>query len=85
VVAGVVSGNTMTFTHPLNDFPASDLTAGYRWSKDLASFHADGQAHEGTTVSFSQGDPVDGVVTVTATISGTAVNRLFVDIEVTQD
>jgi len=36
-------------------------------------------------VSFSQGASVDGIVTVTATISGTPVNCLFVVIEVTEN
>ncbi len=84
VVAGTVSGSTMTFTHPLNDTPASDLTAVYRWSKDLSSFHGDGVEFESTTVSFSQGTPSEGMVEVTATITGTALDKLFVDIKVTQ-
>ncbi len=86
ILAGKVIGNTFTFTHPLNDSPASDLTATYRWSKDLSAFHNDGDSFEGTTVSFSPGDPdINGIVTVTATITGTATNELFVDLQVTQN
>lgn len=85
LVSGNVSDNTMTFTHPLNDAPASNLAASYRWSKDLVSFHADGDEFEGSTVSFEQGTPADGLVTVTATISGTELDRLFVVIQVMEN
>ncbi len=83
VSAAVDSGaGTFTFSHPLNDTPADDLNAVYRWSADLASFHADGDSFGGTAVSFSQGTPAGGMVTVTATVTGTPLDRLFVDIEV---
>jgi hypothetical protein len=84
VVKGPVS-STFSFTHPLNASPADDLTASYRWSKDLATFHPANTAAEGTTVSFSQDPPSGGMVTVTATVTGTQLDRLFVDIQVTQD
>ncbi len=83
VVMGSVSGNTLTFSHPLNATHASDIAAAYRWSKNLSTFHADGATFEGTTVTFTQGTPVNGVVTVTATITGTMPERIFVDLEVT--
>ena len=77
---------TFTFTHPINDAPVSDITAAYRWSKDLsAGFHADGATAGGTTVTFSQGMPKDDVMTVTATIEGTPTELMFVDIEVMQN
>jgi hypothetical protein len=85
LASGTLTGSTFTFTHPINAAPANDLTAGYRWSKDLASFHADGGTHEGTTVSFSQGVPSGGKITVTATITGSPIDRLFVDVEVIQN
>ncbi len=90
---GLVSGtvdtgaNTFTFTHPLNATPADDLTATYRWSTDLQTFHDDGDPNGAgtTTVDFVQGAPSAGMVTVTATISGTEIpDKLFVDVEVTQ-
>jgi hypothetical protein len=84
VLAGTVNGNQFTFTHPINGNPASDLSATYRWSKDLLSFHADGSAFAGSTVGFSRSAPVGGIVTVTATITGNPVDRLFVDIKVTE-
>ena len=90
LVAGAVTtgaSNTFTFAHPLNDnpAPADDLTAGCRWSINLQDFYADGAANGAgtTTVSFAQGAPSDGLVTVTATVTGSVIpDRLFVDIAV---
>jgi hypothetical protein len=89
LVAGTVTpgANTFTFTHPLNANPAEDLTAGYRWSTDLRTFHDDGAPNgEGTTtVTFSDPMPAGDAVTVTATMTGSVIfDRLFVAIEVTQ-
>ncbi|MGB1131408.1 MAG: hypothetical protein ACPG4K_15250 [Haloferula sp.] len=90
---GLVSGavdtgaNTFTFTHPLNATPADDLTATYRWSTNLQDFYDDGDPNGAgtTTVDFAQGTPSGGMVTVTATITGTVIpDKLFVDVEVTQ-
>lgn len=78
------AGTTLTFTHPLNDNPASDLTAAYIWSRNLSTFHADGASDGSTTVSFVHGPPSGGMVTVTATITGPA-DRIFVALEVTQN
>jgi uncharacterized repeat protein (TIGR02543 family) len=87
--AGAVdtSGNTtFTFSHPINDPPAPDLSATYIWSKDLNTFYTDGNPDPaGTTVTFVQGGAVNGFVTVTATVEGTPVEKLFIDIEVTQE
>jgi len=77
------SGSSLTFTHPLNESPAADLSAAYRWSKDLVTFHADGESVEGSTVTFEQSAPVDGIVSVTATVSDNPLEQLFVRIEVT--
>jgi len=86
LAAGTVTGNTFTFSHPLNDTPADDISATYRWSKDLATFLDDGDTDgDGTTVDFVQGTPAGGTVTVTATITGPATARLFVDVRVTQN
>jgi hypothetical protein len=83
-----VSGNTLTFTHPLNANPASDLTASYRWSTDLATFHNDGDPNGAgtTTVTFSDPTPAaGGRFSVTATITGTVIpDKLFVDVKMTQ-
>jgi hypothetical protein len=89
LAAGAVNlsgGTTFTFTHPVNESPASDLTATYIWSKDLTTFYTDGNPDPaGTTVTFAPGTPADGRVTVTATITGTAADRIFVSVDVTQD
>jgi hypothetical protein len=87
LVAGDVDtgANTFTFSHPINDSPATDLNAAYIWNTDMSNtFYASGAEHEGTTVTFAPGTPVDGVVTVTATITGTIPDRLFVEVHVTQ-
>jgi len=79
-------GTTFTFTHPVNGTPVSGITATYIWFSDLSGdFYADGLEHEGTTVTFDASEPGENnVVTVTATVSGTLVERLFVDVYVEQ-
>lgn len=80
-----VTASTVTFSHPPNANPADDIEAGYIWSEDLVTFHADGADNgSGTTVSFAQGAPSDGMVTVTVTFSGPVPEKLFVAVEVTQ-
>jgi autotransporter-associated beta strand protein len=87
LVAVSAGGGVFTFTHPQNATPASDLTASYAWSKDLATFLANG-ATDGalTKVDFTtQADtPSPGITTVTATVTGTATSKLFVRVNVTQ-
>ena len=39
-----IGTGTFTFTHPLNENPASDVSAVYRWSRDLSNFRFSGQA-----------------------------------------
>ena len=80
------SGNTYTFTHPQNATPADDITASYQWSIDLVDFFADGDSHAGTTVDFAAqtNTPSPGITTVTATITGTIPNELFMNLSVTQ-
>jgi hypothetical protein len=88
VVSGAKNGNTFTFTHPQNATPAIDITAAYRWSKDLAAFHASGATDlDGTTVGFlaTPNTPVPGITTVTATVTGPPAARLFMRVEVTQN
>lgn len=75
--------NTITFTHPINDNPASDLTAAYLWTPDLTNYYASGATSNGTTVTFVQGTPSGGMVTVTATITGPS-DKIFVAVQVTQ-
>ena len=85
LIAGSKSGNTFTFTHPQNASPAADLTASYRWSTDLATFHLGGATSGGTTVTFTTeaNTPSPGFTRVTGTATGTLPARLFVDVEVT--
>ena len=76
---------TFSFTHPHNASPANNLTATYRWSSDLQTFYNDGDPNGAgtTTVTFSKGLPSDGIITVTATVTGTEIPMsLFVDMEV---
>lgn len=85
VVAGASSGSTFTFTHPQNANPASDITAAYRWSKDLATFRNAGQTDgDGTTVNFNAVTS-SGITTVTAIVTGAAAPRLFVEVRVTRN
>jgi methionine-rich copper-binding protein CopC len=82
--SGSKNGNTFTFTHPQGS-PASDLSASYRWSKDLGTFYFAGSTSDGTTVNFSTeaNTPSPGFTRVTATATGNLPNRLFVDVVVT--
>ncbi len=75
---------TFTFRHPLNPNMASDIVAVYRWSPDLGTFHDDGATAGPTTVDFTQSTPTNGWVTVTATVTGTMPERLFTQIQVSQ-
>lgn len=86
LIAGTVSGGTFSFTHPQGSKPAPELTATYRWSTDLTSFHNDGDSVNGTTVNFTvQADtPEPGISTVAAAVTGTPVDRLFVKVEVSE-
>lgn len=80
-----ISAGTFTFSHPINSTPSSDITAVYKWSKDLTTFYADGATDpEGTSVSFAQGVPSDGRVGVTATITGSNKEKVFVQISVSR-
>ncbi|MES2924299.1 MAG: immunoglobulin domain-containing protein [Verrucomicrobiota bacterium] len=83
-VAG--SGNTVTFQHSQNASPASDVSAAYVWSTDLATFHANGESSGGATVSFAAAPntPATGTTSVTATITGTVPSKLFVSLKATR-
>ena len=85
LAAGIRSSNTFTFTHPKNATPAADLTASYRWSTDLATFHLGGATSGGTTVNFTTqaNTPSTGFTRVTATTTGTLPGRVFFDVKVT--
>jgi hypothetical protein len=79
--------NTFTFTHPVSDTPADDLIESYEWSTDLTTYYTDGASNAAgtTTVTFTPGTPVGGVVTVQAVITGTVIpDRFFAVLKVTQ-
>ena len=84
LAAGIKNGNSFTFNHPQGTL-ATDLTASYRWSTNLAAFHLGGQTSGGTTVNFitEANTPSPGFTRVTATAAGTLPGRLFVDVNVT--
>ncbi len=84
LLPGVKSGNTFTFTHPQNASTASNITATYRWSKNLATFHDNGASDGTTTVTFTTATNA-GITTVTATITGTASEKIFADVKVLQN
>jgi hypothetical protein len=87
---GLVAGpanpavGTFIFSH-LQGTLASDLRARYRWSTDLVTFHDADETSGGIAVGFvAQPDtPVVGTTTVTATATGSSIDRVFVDVEVT--
>ena len=80
------SPSQFSFTHPMADGLPGNVHGEYRWTKDLATFSGDGATDEdGTTVTFVRSEPVDGTVTVTATINGTPTDRIFVTLFVTLD
>lgn len=83
IVQVAKTGSTVTFQHPANATPASDVSAAYVWSTDLATFNADGASAGGTTVSFGT-STTGGTTTVTATITGTVPAKLFVALKATQ-
>lgn len=89
ITAGVVSPaqGTFTFTHPQGVL-SGDLTAAYEWSKDLQTFrgHLATDA-AGTTVGFTidSNTPGSGTTTVTATVTGTPCEKLFLRAKVTKN
>lgn len=81
VVSGTKSGNTYTFTHPnpTAGSEVSDVSLSYEWSLDLSNWNSSGATVSGTTVTItSQADtPGANVTTVTATITDTEPDNLF--------
>ena len=86
LVPDISDANQFSFTHPMAENLTTGISAEYRWTKDLSTFHMDGTSDaDGTTVTFVRGELVEGMVTVTATINGTPTDRIFVVLVVTQD
>ena len=78
--------NSVTFQHTLSATPASDLSAAYEWSTDMATWYPDGASDGGTTVSFSAPSVITAgspdLIEVTATADG-PVGKLFARLKVT--
>jgi hypothetical protein len=85
LVAGLKNGNTFTFTHQQSAIAATGVSRVYRWSKDLVTFYNAGQTDGVTTVNFEFSRTPGNPTKVTATVTGAATDRLFVDIKVSQD
>ena len=81
-----LSGSTLSFQHPQNATPASNIAASYLWSTDLVSWQESGATSGGTTVTFtpSTNDPTLGITTVSGAITGTAPAKVFVRLRVIQ-
>jgi hypothetical protein len=85
-----VSGTatSVTFRHTRADSPATDLTATYEWSADLATWYPSGPGGGitvtiGAPVVINNGSPND-IVEVTATVTNGSTTKLFVRLKVGQ-
>ena len=79
------SGNSMTFQHPEAETPLSNVTGSYKWSLDLATWNSPGATAGGVTVGIPDPPaPVNGITTVTATITAGTPAKLFLRLVVTQ-
>jgi hypothetical protein len=81
------SPGTLVFRHSRSNTPASDITAGYEWSADLNQWHLSGVSHAGSTVTTSPSAiidaaaPANDLIEVTAAVTGTPLERIFVRIK----
>ncbi len=73
--------------HPQTGTIADDLTATCQWSVDPDNFFAVGVADGGVQVDFvaTPDTPSPGTITVEATVTGPIPEKLFVNVEVTQN
>ncbi len=84
------TASTLVFRHTRTNTPASDLIASYEWSADLAAWHPSAAASGDTTVTIAAATitdtaaPANDLVEVTATMSGTPGQRIFVRLTVAQ-
>jgi hypothetical protein len=84
------TASTLVFRHSRTNTPASDLTASYEWSADLAGWHPSATTSGGTTVIITAVTltdttaPANDLVEVTAIVSGTPDQRIFVRLKATQ-
>ena len=79
-----MAGVTLSFQHPQNATPASDIAASYLWSSDLVNWYASGETNGGTTVTFTAtpNTPATGITSVSGTITGTTPAKLFTRLSV---
>jgi hypothetical protein len=86
-LAGITAeGNTITFTHPRNEDPPSDLHGFYQWSPNLLDWYAgdgvDGPAG-GQSVSISSA--TDGTTTTVTATTSALFETLFLRAGVVQN
>ena len=79
------TGNGISMQHSRNSDLASDITASYHWSTDLSTWNTSGETINGTTVTITTDDSVEGTTTATATVSGTDADNVFIKINVSND
>ena len=78
------------FEHSLSNTPASDLSLAYEWSVDLQQWHNGGTTAGGITVNFSTSlisdviAPVNDLVRVITTATGSTPVKLYARVRVTQ-
>lgn len=73
------TGSGVTFTHSLNDSIASNVTYGYEWSTDLTEWVGSGVSNSnGVTATLTASAPVDGEVTLNASITSGTPAKFFV-------
>ena len=82
------TGSVLVFRHTRSNTPASDLTASYEWSADLADWHPSATTDEGITVTIATAmindtaAPLNDLVEATATVSGAPDQKIFVRLKV---
>ncbi|MEY3898269.1 MAG: hypothetical protein RLZZ214_3790, partial [Verrucomicrobiota bacterium] len=78
------TASTLVFRHSRTNTPATDLTASYEWSADLAAWQPSAASAGGTTVTIATATitdtaaPANDLVEVTATLSGAPEVTVFV-------
>ncbi len=71
--------NSVTFKHPLNPVPASNVSYSYEWSSDLVEWKASGESNSGnTSASITAAATVGNEVTVTTTTTAGPSAKLFI-------
>lgn len=79
------TSNGISMSHSTNSDLASDITASYQWSSDLTTWNASGDTVNGTTVTITTDNSVEGSTTATATVEGTDSDSVFIKVLVTNE